>query len=117
MAIVKIKKKFPTSTLILAIVVIVLAIVVLSVVFPGIGAFLMSAVFTLGAMAVNFAVWLGTSFQFWIGIGLVAAIAFIYIYRKNYAAKKVLVTGAAQQPLQSNLNPTVFDDNTQVEQA
>jgi hypothetical protein len=119
MPILKVGKKFPWKTLLLAIFVVILGICLGGILLFGVEGFINGIV----GLTVAIATFLGgiawaciTNLFFWAGFGIMGAVFFVYFYRKNYAKQKVLVpstTGSAL-PASDTLAQPLFNDDTEV---
>ena len=112
MPILNVGKKFPWKTALLGILVVILLLVLVGVLLPDVGTWMMGLVVGLSVLIVDVAIACFTNMFFWAGFGLMGIVFFVYFYRKNYAKKKVLVpstTGAL--PVSDTLaSGSLFDD-------
>ena len=120
----KIGKKFPWKTALLAIFVVVLGICLVGILLMGADAFfsmVIGGAVGLGAAALGLLVTCFTNMFFLGGLGVGLAVFFIYFYRKNYAKHTVLTgatgLGASGIARDTLAEPALFDDDMKVESA
>jgi hypothetical protein len=114
---VKIGKKFPWWAIPLIIVIVVLVFVVMGLLLPEVGAWLVNGLAFIFFSLLDIAVACFTSIFFWGGFITMAIPFCIYFYRKNYAKTKVLTPTIPSTQGYDSLSKPLFDDDTKVEQA
>lgn len=107
-----IKKRFPAKTVILSILVAIMAIIIIGLVFPGVGAWLLGSVMWMLASIMGF--FLPALPQLLVWTTIVFVFIGLYIYRKNYSKKKVLVPTGSNLPARDTLSSGIFDEDVEV---
>ena len=111
----KISKRFPTYKVLFVLVLIVFAVVVGAMAFPGGMAWLLGGLGGIGASFVGFLFWLATA-QFFTGIVLVSVTAVAILWFTKYRAKTAYIqqsplASSNPVPLMGNLPSAVFPTN------
>ncbi len=109
---VTVQKKFPVKTLLLLFVVIIMGVVLIGYVVPGVGTYLLAS--GLGIVALATAFFSPALPQMGVAVGITLGVLGLYVYRKNYGKKKMLV--ATSQPMASadRLAQPLFGDDVKV---